>query len=241
MKEINDQINELLKQGIQSEGVINLFSDVKEEFSLFDPKLLEEIAKMKEKNIAVEILKKLLAEQVKLYERKNLVKSEEFSEMLQRVMNAYLNGMLTNEQVIQEMLEIAKRIQQARQLGQDLGLTEEEQAFYDALTRPEAIKDFYENDELVAMTRELTEQLRKSRTIDWEKRDDARAKMRMMVKKLLKKHRYPPEGMEDAMKTVLEQCELWTDNGDSGAREYPGPIGEPDLKAAESHDEKDIG
>ena len=236
LQEINDQINELLKQGIQSEGVINLFSDVKEEFSLFDPKLLEEIAKMKEKNIAVEILKKLLAEQVKLYERKNLVKSEEFSEMLQRVMNSYLNGLLTNEQVIQEMLEIARRIQQARQLGQDLGLTEEEQAFYDALTRPEAIKDFYENDELVAMTRELTEQLRKSRTIDWEKRDDARAKMRMMVKKLLKKHRYPPEGMEDAMKTVLEQCELWTDNGELEVREYPSSIEEPDLKAAEPTD-----
>ena len=232
-KDVNDQINELLKQGIKSEGVINLFSDVKEEFSLFDPKLLEEIAKMKEKNIAVEILKKLLAEQVKLYEKKNLVKSEEFSEMLQRVMNAYLNGMLTNEQVIQEMLEIAKRIQQAKQLGQELGLTEEEQAFYDALTRPEAIKDFYQNDELVAMTRELTEQLRKSRTIDWEKREDARAKMRMMVKKLLKKHRYPPEGMDDALRTVIEQCELWTDNNEYEVREYPGPMEEEALRAAE--------
>jgi len=233
LKEINDQINELLKQGIQSEGVINLFSDVKEEFSLFDPKLLEEIAKMKEKNIAVEILKKLLAEQVKLYEKKNLVKSEEFSEMLQRVMNAYLNGMLTNEQVIQEMLEIAKRIQQARQLGQDLGLTEEEQAFYDALTRPEAIKDFYENDELVAMTRELTDALRKNRTIDWEKRDDARAKMRMMIKRLLNKHRYPPEGMDDALRTVMEQCELWTDNELYDVTEYPAPMEEVVLKAAE--------
>ena len=83
------------------------------------------------------------------------------------------------------------------------------------------------------MTRELTEQLRKSRTIDWEKRDDARAKMRMMVKKLLKKHRYPPEGIDDAMKTVLEQCEMWTDNNEYEMREYPGPMGEIVLKAAE--------
>ena len=233
LKEINDQINEMLKQCIQSDGVINLFSDVKEEFSLFDPKLLAEIAKMKEKNIEVEILKKLLSEQVQLYKRNNLVKSQEFSEMLQRVMNAYLNSLLTNEQVIQEMLEIAKRIQQAKQLGQDLGLTEEEQAFYDALTRPEAIKDFYDNEELVAMTRGLTDQLRRSRTIDWEKREDARAKMRMMVKKLLKHHRYPPEGMDMALQTVLEQCELWTDNADLESREYPGPLQEVVLKAAE--------
>lgn len=233
LKEVNDQINEMLKQCIHSEGVINLFSDVKEEFSLFDPKLLEEISKMKEKNIAVEILKKLLAEQVALYKKNNLVKSQEFSEMLQRVMNAYINGLLTNEQVIQEMLDLARRIQEAKQLGQDLGLTEEEQAFYDALTRPEAVKDFYNNADLVAMTRELTEQLRKNRTIDWEKRDDARAKMRMMVKKLLKHHRYPPEGMEDALKTVLEQCELWTDNVESDSREYNGFMEEPVLKAAE--------
>ena len=83
------------------------------------------------------------------------------------------------------------------------------------------------------MTRDLTEQLRKNRTIDWEKRDDARAKMRMMVKKLLKKHRYPPEGMEDAMRTVMEQCELWTDNELYDVTEYPAPMEEVVLKAAE--------
>jgi type I restriction enzyme R subunit len=212
LKEINERINELLKQAVKSEGVINLFSDVKEEFSIFDPKLLEEISKMKEKNIAIEILKKLLAEQVALYKRSNLVKSEEFSQILQRVMNSYINGMIDNEQVIQELLALAAQIQAARQEGTDLGLTEEEQAFYDALTRPEAIKDFYQNDELVAMTKELTETLRKNKTIDWEKREDARARMRMMVKKLLRRYKYPPEGMDDAVQTVLAQCELWTDN-----------------------------
>ena len=212
LNEINARINELLKQSVKSEGVVSLFSDIKEQFSLFDPELLAEIAKMKEKNIAVEMLKKLLAEQVALYKKNNLVKSQEFSEMLQQVMNSYINGLIDNEQVIQELLDLARRIQEAKQLGNDLGLTEEEQAFYDALTRPEAIKDFYQNKELVALTKELTDALRKNRTIDWEKRDDARAKMRMMVKKLLKRYKYPPEGMEDALKIVMEQCELWTDN-----------------------------
>ena len=210
--EVNERINELLKQAIKSDGVINLFSDIKEEISIFDPKLLEEISKMKEKNIAMEILKKLLAEQVALYKRNNLVKSEEFSQILQRIMNSYINGMITNEQVIQELLKLAAQIQAAKQEGDDLGLTEEELAFYDALTRPEAIKDFYKNEELIALTKELTETLKKNKTIDWEKRDDARAKMRMMVKKLLKRYKYPPEGMEDAVQTVLAQCELWTDN-----------------------------
>lgn len=212
LSEINDRINELLKQSVKSEGVVSLFSDVKEQFSLFDPKLLAEISRMKEKNIAVELLRKLLAEQVALYKKTNLVKSQEFSQMLQQVMNSYLNGQLSNQEVIDELLDIAKRIADAKAAGDDLGLSEEEQAFYDALTRPEAIADFYKNDELVALTRELTDTLRKNRTIDWEKRDDARAKMRMMVKKLLKRYKYPPEGMEDALKTVMEQCELWTDN-----------------------------
>ncbi len=212
LTEINERINELLKEAVKSEGVVNLFADIKEEFSIFDPKLLEEISKMKEKNIAVEMLKKLLAEQVALYKKSNLVKSEEFSKILQGVMNGYINGLIDNEQVIQELLKLAAQIQAAKQLGDNLGLSEDEQAFYDALTRPEAIKDFYKNEELVALTKELTETLRKNRTIDWEKRDDARAKMRMMVKKLLRRYKYPPEGMEDAVKTVLAQCELWTDN-----------------------------
>ena len=85
-------------------------------------------------------------------------------------------------------------------------------AFYDALTKPEAVKDFYENEELIAITKELTETLRKNKTIDWQKREAARAKMRMMIKKLLKKHKYPPEGVEDAVQIVMTQCELWTDN-----------------------------
>ena len=212
LPEMNARINELLKQSIKSDGVINLFSDVKEEFSLFDPKFLEEVANMKEKNLAVELLKKLIAEQVSVYRRTNIVKSEKFSEIMQRSINAYLNGMLTNEEVIEEMLKLAKQIAAAQKEGDQLGLTADELAFYDALTKPQAIKDFYENDELIAITKELADTLRRNKTIDWQKRESARAKMRMLIKKLLKKHKYPPEGMEDAVQTVMTQCELWTDN-----------------------------
>lgn len=212
LPEMNARINELLKQSIKSDGVINLFSDIKEEFSLFDPKFLQEVANMKEKNLAVELLKKLIAEQVSVYRRTNIVKSEKFSEIMQRSINAYLNGMLTNEEVIDEMLKLAKQIASDQKEGNKLGLNADELAFYDALTKPQAIKDFYENEELIAITKELAETLRKNKTIDWQKRESARAKMRMLIKKLLKKHKYPPEGMEDAVQTVMTQCELWTDN-----------------------------
>lgn len=212
LPEMNARINDLLKHSIKSEGVINLFSDVKQEFSLFDPKFLEEIANMKEKNIAVELLKKLIAEQVSIYRRTNVVKSEKFSEIIQATMNRYLNGMLTNEEVIEELLNLAKQISVAQQEGDKLGLSSEELAFYDALTKPRAIKDFYENDELIAITKELADALRKNKTIDWQKRESARAKMRMMIKKLLKKHKYPPDDIPDAIDVVMTQCELWTDN-----------------------------
>lgn len=211
-KEINAHINELLKASIKSDGVINLFSDVDTGFSLFDPKFLEEIAKMKERNLTVEILKKLLAEQVSLYRRTNLVKSEKFSEMLSRAMKAYLNGMLSNEEVIAELMKMAKDMANAHAEGDALGLTDEELAFYDALTKPEAVKDFYKNDELISMTHDLTDMLHKNRTIDWQKKESTRAGMRRMVKKLLKKYKYPPEGVDDAIVTVIGQCEMWTDN-----------------------------
>ena len=136
-------INELLKHSIKSDGVINLFSDIHEEFSLFDPSFLEEVSKIKERNLAVELLKKLIAEQISVYRRTNVVKSEKFSEIIQRALNAYLNGMLTNEEVIAELMKLAKEIAQASKEG-------------DALTKPQAVKDFYENAELIAITTELT-------------------------------------------------------------------------------------
>ena len=211
-KEINARISELLKQSVKSEGVINLFSDVKAEFSLFDTAFLDEISKMKEKNIAVELLKKLLAEKVALYQKTNIVQSEKFSDLLNRSLSNYLKGLLTNEEVIQELLQLAKEIASADSAANELGLTPEEKSFYDALTKPQAIHDFYSNEELVAMTKELTDSLRKNRTIDWQKKESARAGMRRMIKHLLKKYHYPPEEATNALETVIKQCEQWTDN-----------------------------
>jgi len=211
-KEINARISELLKQSVKSEGVINLFSDVKAEFSLFDTAFLDEISKMKEKNIAVELLKKLLAEKVALYQKTNIVQSEKFSDLLNRSLSNYLKGLLTNEEVIQELLQLAKDIATADSAANELGLTPEEKSFYDALTKPQAVHDFYSNEELVAMTKELTDSLRKNRTIDWQKKESARAGMRRMIKHLLKKYHYPPEEAANALETVIKQCEQWTDN-----------------------------
>lgn len=211
LKEINAQINELLKQSIQSNGIINLFTDADKEFNLFNTAFMEEIVKMPEKNLSVELLRKLIAEQVRIYQRTNVVKSQQFSEMLDRIVKSYLNGMLTNEEVISELMKMAQDISNAHKTGNEMGLTDEELAFYDALTKPEAIKDFYTNEQLIAITRELTEALRTSRTVDWEKKESARAGMRRMIKRLLKKYKYPPEGMEYAIQTVISQCEMWVD------------------------------
>ncbi|WP_073347985.1 type I restriction endonuclease subunit R [Bacteroides congonensis] len=217
-KEINARIGELIKQSVKSEGVINLFSDVKAEFSIFDAAFLEEISKMKEKNIAIELLKKLLAERVTIYQKTNLVQAEKFSDLLNRALSNYLKGLLTNEEVIQELLKLAAEISESENQGNELGLTAEEKSFYDALTKPRAVQDIYTNEQLVAMTKELTDALRKNRTIDWQKKESARAGMRRMIKRLLKKYKYPPEEAENALETVIHQCEQWSDND---SEEYP--------------------
>lgn len=219
-KEINARIGELLKQSIKSEGVINLFSDIKAEFSLFDAAFLDEISKMKEKNIAIELLKRLLKERVHLYQRTNLVQAQKFSDLINMALSNYLKGLLTNEEVIKELLDLAKEIAQNEQVADDLGLNAEEKAFYDALTRPQAVKDFYTNEQLVNLTKELTEELRKNRTIDWQKKESARAGMRSKVRRLLKKYKYPPEEEQSALETVIHQCEQWADVDNSEYEEY---------------------
>ena len=211
-KDINARINELLKQSIKSEGVINLFSDIKEEFSIFDPKFLAEIAQMKEKNFAVELLRKLISEQIQVYQRTNTVRATKFSEILANAMSSYLKGMLTNEEVIEELLKTARAIVNGEAECKKLNLTTEELAFYDAITKPEAVQDFYTNDQLVAITRELTDALRTNKTIDWNMKESARAGMRRIVKRLLKKYKYPPEGQEAALETIMAQCEMWSEN-----------------------------
>lgn len=211
-KEINERISTLLEQSIQSDGVINLFADVEREFSLFDEKFIEEIRNMKEKNIAVQLLEKLLKERIHNYERTNVVQSQKFSDLMNQALSNYLKGMLTNEEVIEELLKMAQAIKQSEEEGNELGLSNEEKAFYDALSSPEGIKEAYSSEQFKALTIALTEQLRKNRTIDWNKKDSARASMRRIIKRLLREYHYPPEGYEQALATVMKQCEKWAED-----------------------------
>ena len=209
--ELNNRVTAILEQAVRSDGVINLFEKDSVEISLFDESFLEELAHMREKNIALETLKRLIKEQVRSYRRTSVVKSQKFSEILQKTINGYLNGMLSNAEVIEELLNMAKEMMAERGEAERLGLSQEELAFYDALTKPQAVKDFYNNDQLVAITRELTEQLRRNSTIDWQRKGSARAGMRVAIKRLLKRYKYPPAGAKEAMETVMAQCELWAD------------------------------
>ena len=232
-KDIDERIRELMKQSVKSSGVIPLFGTRKgEEFSLNDPAFLEELAKMKEKNISIQILENLLKDKVRSFQHRNLVLSEKFSELLNNALSNYYKGMLTNEEVIQELLKLASQIKDTEKQGNDLGLTDEEKAFYDALSRPQAVKDFYENDTLVEMTKELTEALRKNRTIDWQHKESARAGMRKMVKRLLKKYKYPPEEAEHALDIVLKQCEEWSDEEEFAVAE---PVAAPKVIPMQPH------
>jgi type I restriction enzyme R subunit len=210
-KEINERFKNLLAQSVQSDGVVELFNDKEREFSLFDESFLEDIKQMKEKNLAVEILKKLIKGVIGGYKHTNVVQSQKFSDLLSESLSAYLKGMLSNEEVIEELIRLAKQIKESEQAGNDLGLTKEEKAFYDALSQPEMVRKAYSDEEFVALTKELTEELRKNRTIDWNKRESARAQMRVMIKRLLKKYNYPPEGQEQALEIVMEQCNQWAD------------------------------
>ena len=208
--DINERISRLLEQSLQSQGVEVLTPNVK--FSLFDQSFLNEIKKMKERNLALKLLENLVRDKIRKFERTNIVQSLKFSEMMNNALSNYLKGMLTNEEVITELLRMAEEIRRCEEEGNELGLTTEEKAFYDALSSPQGVKDAYSNEEFVKLTKELTEQLRKNRTIDWNHKDSARAKMRVMVKRLLKKYHYPPEGQEQALQTVMAQCNRWADD-----------------------------
>lgn len=209
--EFNKRVTSILEQTVHAEGVIDLFDEKSVEISLFDESFLAEVAAMKEKNVAVEALKRLVKERVKAYQRTSVVKAKKFSELLQSTLNSYLNGMLSNAEVIEELVKMAKDMIADRDEAAKLGLTDEEMAFYDAITKPQAVKDFYDNDQLVAISRELTDAMRRNATIDWQKKESARAGMRRAIKRLLRKYKYPPEGVADAMETVMAQCELWAD------------------------------
>lgn len=214
LETLNEQISRIIGQSVKSEGVLDLFKGQKIEFSLFDEAFLKEVAAMKHKNLAIEMLRRLIEGKIKDYNRKSIVQAQRFSELFQKALNGYLNGHLTNVEVIEELRKIAQEIIKNRQEAEEMGLNDEEMAFYEAISRPQAVRDFYTHEQLISLTRELTEELRRNRSIDWQIKESARAQMRSSVRRLLKRYKYPPDEVPDATDTVIRQCEMWTDNID---------------------------
>ena len=173
---------------------------------------MAQIRKMKHKNIAVELLRNLLEDNIKVFAHKGVVKSQLFSEKMKNVLIRYNNRMITNIEVIEELLNLSKEITAAYKAGDDKGLSQEELAFYDALVAdPEVLRNM-EDKILVEMAHELTDLIRKSRTVDWDKKKSARAYMRTQVKHLLRKYKYPPEKAKSAIDIVIKQAEFMSAN-----------------------------
>lgn len=213
--EINARIVKMLDQAIEQDGVFNIFEQAGKknpEISLISDEYMAQIRKMKHKNIAVELLRNLLEDNIKVFASKGVVKSQLFSEKMKNVLIRYNNRMITNIEVIEELLNLSKEITQAYRAGDDKGLSQEELAFYDALVAdPEVLRNM-EDKILVEMAHELTDLIRKSRTVDWDKKKSARAYMRTQVKHLLRKYKYPPEKAKSAIDIVIKQAEFMSAN-----------------------------
>ena len=210
-KEIEARVNQMLERSIISEDVIDVFDAMgikRPEISILSEEFLEEVKAMKHKNLAVEMLKKLLEGNLKAMEKKNLVKSEKFSEKLKKALNKYRNQAITNAEVIEELIRMAQEIKNMHDKEKDLGLNDDEIAFYDALTAEDIIKEFLDDETLKKIAHELTLAIRRSITIDWSVRKSAQAGMRKIIKRLLKRYDYPPEHAKHALELVMRQAEL---------------------------------
>ena len=181
---------------------------------------LQEVKGMKEKNLAAEMLKKLLEGNLKAMERTNLVKSEKFSEKLKKTLNKYRNQAITNAEVIEELIKMAHDLKNMKTREEELGLNSDEIAFYDALTDDDAVKEFMTDETLKMIAHELTYAIRRNISIDWSIRKSAQAGMRRIIKRLLKKYDYPPDKSKKALETVLRQAELMCGNVDFNDEEY---------------------
>lgn len=213
--QIDARINQMLQKSIISEEVIDVFAvmGIKDHHvSLLSEDFLNEIRNMKQKNLAVEMLKKLLEGKIKLIEKRNVVKSEKFSEKLNRAIIKYRNQALTNAEVIEELIKMALEFKKMQEEQDALGLSEDEVAFYDALTSDDKVKELMEDETLKLIAQELTEAIRNNTTIDWNIRKSARANMRRIIKRLLKKHDYPPDKTIEAMTVVMKQAERMAGN-----------------------------
>jgi type I restriction enzyme R subunit len=205
-------VRQLVSKAITtSDGVIDVFTAAglrKPDLSILSDQFLAEVRGLRHKNVAAELLAKLLKDEIKTRSARNLVQGRAFSEMLQATLNAYHNRTIATHEVIEELIRLAKDLEARKKLGEDLGLTDDEIAFYDALAANESAVRAMGNAELKVIATELVTAVRKSVTIDWAVREGARAKIKVLVKRILKKHGYPPDLQEEATKTVLAQAEL---------------------------------
>jgi len=210
-EDIDHAVRQLVSQAVSSEGVIDIFAAAglkKPDISILSEEFLAEVRELPQKNLAVELLRKLLNDEIKTRNKKNLVQARSFSKMLEKAIRAYQNRAIETAQIIEELIDLAKRMREANQRGEDLHLTEDELAFYDALETNESAVKVLGDATLLTIAQELVQTVRRNVTIDWTVKETVRAKLRIMVKRILRKYGYPPDKQGKATDTVLKQAEL---------------------------------
>ena len=204
-------VRQIISQAVASEGVMDIFAAAgleKPDISVLSDEFLAEVKGMPQRNLAVELLQKLLKGELTTRRRKNVVQARSFAEMLEQTLRRYQNRAIEAAQVIEELIGLAKEMREANARGEQLGLTEDELAFYDALGTNDSAVQILGDETLCRIARELVETVRNNVTIDWTLRENVRAKLRTLVKRTLRRHGYPPDKQEQATRTVLEQAEL---------------------------------
>ena len=213
--EVEAEINQLVSQSVVTEDVIDVYQTLgleQPDLSILSDDFLKDVEGLKQKNVAVELLNRLLKGQVKSLMKTNATVSKRFSEMLGNSINKYNSRSIETSKVIEELIQLAKDIKQEQQRGNELGLNSDEIAFYDALASHETAKEAMGDKELRAIAHELTKTVKENMGVDWSKRDSAKAKMRVAVRRLLKKYGYPPDLQKMAVEQVVEQAELMASN-----------------------------
>jgi type I restriction enzyme R subunit len=209
--EMEAAIKQLISRAVASTEVVDIFKAVgidRPDISILSDEFLEEVRNLPQRNLAFELLKKLLNDEIKLRSRKNVVQARAFSEMLEDAVIKYQKRAISSAEVIQEMINLAHEIKAARNRGEDLGLDEDEMAFYDALSENESAREVMGDEQLCIIAHELLEKVKQNVSIDWALRENARAKIRVMVKRILRKYGYPPDLRKAAAELVLEQTEV---------------------------------
>ena len=210
-EELDLAVRQIISRAVASEGVMDIFAAAgldKPDISVLSDEFLAEVQGMPHRNLAVELLQKLLTGEVSTRRRKNVVQARSFAEMLERTLRRYQNRAIEAAQVIEELIELAKEMREANERGERLGLSEDELAFYDALETNDSAVKVMGDETLRDIARQLVETVRNNVTIDWTLRENVRAKLRVLVKRILRKYGYPPDKQERATRTVLEQAEV---------------------------------